>query len=224
MHGPRQDLRAFGVLQGEFKQIVQVGFSISYAYYDGIRTVFLCPSPLLKALEPFVTFFLFNGRCCSASSLPKLLGVSGPTLDIEQPQRSPFQAKRHGIVNNQPYGAVLRTANRTDVVGGGMSRVIERGGVLNGKNCRIFGNSLYGLLVMQLEDLFHSHFAVFQKPIRCFGLSPILASLRDIGLRTSIHILSQAYKSLGQPKIAEIRIPEFISGPASTGRRGNSCP
>ena len=208
-----KQLRPGGIRQCELKKIVEVGLSVCDTDEDGIRTLVLGKSHLLETLEPLRALFLFNGQRGPAFAFAECLGLSDPALHVEETQRSPFEIKRHGVMNNQTDGALGKSRDGTKTLCGRMRAIIEGCGIRYGQRNGVFPSSMERCFVVGLQDLFHARVLVSKKPIGCFGLCSILASLGNISLRTSIQILSQSDKPLGQPQIGEIRFSKLILRP-----------
>ena len=83
------------------------------------------------ALEPFDAFLFFDGFMVALVPTARLGFVSCPALDIEQAEWGALRRKRHGVVQQKPYGFILDRIDGAEALGFGVARVVKGAGILD---------------------------------------------------------------------------------------------
>src|SRR5208337_1609943 len=104
---------------------MDVGFAISYDDECCVGTTRLDRRDSSIALEPFETFFFFDGFAVALVFFSGFLFITRPALDIKQAERSSLRRKRHGVMQQQPDTGILGVIDGAKSEGLRMVRVIQ---------------------------------------------------------------------------------------------------
>jgi len=208
-----QKLGTSGFLQGQFKKIVDVRFTVSHAHKGRLRRSPLRFSYFAETYQPLVAFFLFNGQFGSAILFPEILRVSRPALHIKQTQRCTIRIESHRIVNNQSNPSVQTIPNWPKILRRRVSGVVKCSGILHCQYHWFLARTILRRFVMLLKDFIHARITMIKKTIGRFCFGSCLTGLRNSGLRVCIKVAHNAYQTSSQPSISKIRFTKFFFSP-----------
>ena len=210
---PHQKLGTSGVLQGQFKELVNICFTITHANESGSWTPLLCFNDLTKTYQPLMAFFLFNGHFVPTFLFPKILSISRPTLDIQQSQRSTIPVKCHRVMKDQSNPSVQTIPNGAKILRGRMSCVVQSGGILRSQYHLFFARTLQRRFIMLFKNLIHAHMRMFKKTISRLCFRSALTCLWNACLRTCIKVTYKADKPIRQSFVSQISCTKFLLSP-----------
>src|SRR6266511_4056292 len=204
--GSDQKLGMQRIFLRQQKQLVNIGLAIPHTDYRGGRSQLALQSRRTrKTLEPFMALLLFDRSLVAGDSLAELFGITCQDLDIDQAHRRSLGGIGHGVVHENALRAVDMLINRPQPFHVRVSVIVKAGGVLHHQHHGSFlaRNSLHGRVIVRGKDGIDLHTLMLKEPIRRFGPSTALTSLRNIGTGLRIEITRHSKKPLAMASITQ---------------------
>ncbi len=123
--GPHQQLRSGRIARGQGKQIMNVRLAIAHAHQPGLRAQRLDFGYSGEAVQPLHALLFLDRQLLALLALAVLVGIACPALGVEDAERRPLDAERHGVVQHQANRLVARGVDRAQSFRGRMMRIVS---------------------------------------------------------------------------------------------------